>query len=191
MGGKPSTLIVLPVSEAHRTLLSVIEGFWTLIFSLCVLLWIDFIWFRRSNSHPCLLACTPQLLSPSLRLLTPVHTLLLHSLCFLTCCSTVFSLSSHSPLSPCVLCPCPVPAPVPFSPLPLLRWSSSHTTAASPSLLSSFRHISLGTIHTTSTFYGPNPFSHCVFTGLGAGIDLPLFVSLIASFPSLASLSLC
>lgn len=87
-----------------------------------------------------------------------------------------------------------VPAAVLFYPFPLLCWSLSHTITASPSLLSSFRHMSLGAIHPASTFYGPNPFSHCVFTGLGAGIDLPVFVSPITRFLFLSltcSLSCC
>lgn len=45
---------------------------------------------------------------------------------------------------------------------------------ASPS---SFRCISLGTVQPSNRFYELNPFSHHVFTGLGAGIDLPLSVS--------------
>lgn len=93
--------------------------------------------------------------------------------------------SNPSLLSPCTSLRWPsVPAPVLFYPLPQLSWSPSHTITASPSLPLSFKHISLGAIHPANKFYGLNPFSHCVFTGLGAGIDLALFVSPITRFLS-------
>lgn len=104
------------------------------------------------------------------------------------CLHTFFSqLSSSNPSlrSPYTSFSWPsVLAPVLFYPLPLLSWSPSHTITASPSLPLSFKHISLGAIHPANKFYGLNPFSHCVFTGLGAGIDLALFVSPITRFLS-------
>lgn len=54
-------------------------------------------------------------------------------------------------------------------------------------ILCLFGHIFPGTVHPANTFYGLNPFFHFVFTGLGAGIDLPPFVFPIIHLLSLAS----
>lgn len=186
-----------------KTLGSVIEGSWTLLFPLCLfsLLWIDYGGFttqrKRTNSHPCLLMrlcsslhhCARWLLSRSSLLSSHVSTLssFLHSGPLPPFCLGTPPLTPSNPslLSPCTSLRWPsVPAPVLFHPLPQLSWTPSHTITASPSLPLSFKHISLGAIHPTNKFYGLNPFSHCVFTGLGAGIDLALFVSPITRFLS-------
>lgn len=169
--------------------------------------WVDFTWVWRSNSHPCLLThlcsllchCDHWLLSlssPPFLLSSHVSALcsFLHFGPLPPFCLPTSSTSPSSPssLSHRTFLPCPsVPAPVLFYPLPLLSWSPPRTVTASPSLCSSFRYISLGAIQPANTFYGLNPFSHCVFTGLGQVlICLSLFLPSLASSLSLASLSL-
>lgn len=153
--------------------------FGTLLFSPCVALVVKSLIEQLSSPS----ACSPLLFSPALWLLTlfPFHTLIRSSS---LCCSVFFNLPLKprfpSSLYPLSLSLCPS-----SSLLLLLCWSPPHSITTSPSLLSSFRHISLGSIHPASAFYEPNPFSHRVFTGLGAGIDLPLFVSPITRFLSL------
>ena len=97
---------------------------------------------------------------------------------------------SISPFSPPALFPAPcfsVPLSRLLSSSIALAVSFSHHYCLSPLTLS-FRHMSLGVIHPANAFYGLNPFSRCVFTGLGAGIDLPLFLPSLVSSLSLASL---
>lgn len=153
----------------------------------------------RSNSHPCLLAHLRSSLRHSLTSFAfPTLSCFLsrlYTLFFLTlwshasALSSYFSPSSSSSFSPLHLSSpsfCPSSTPLLCSFIALLV---SHHYCLSFPFPSSFRHISLGAIHPANTFYGLNPFSHCVFTGLGAGIDLPLFVSPITRFLSLACCS--
>lgn len=195
------------VSNAQRTLVSVIEGFWSPLFLLCVfpLFWMDWDGFsaqrKRSNSHPSFLThlClshTSAISHSSLFLhfppfLLPSHvsSSFLHSCPLLPFCqhTVIFQYLSlallHFLLASLFLGLSVLPW-VFFYPLSLLSRFPSHTITASAYLPLSFRHISLGAIQPANTFYGLNPFSHCVFTGLGAGIDLPLFVSPITRFLS-------
>lgn len=137
---------------------------------------------------PSIIALADSFPDPLFFPLTSPHSPLSYTL--VPCLLSVWVLPPLTPSNPSLLSPCTslrwpsVPAPVLFHPLPQLSWTPSHTITASPSLPLSFKHISLGAIHPTNTFYGLNPFSHCVFTGLGAGIDLALFVSPITRFLS-------
>lgn len=188
--------------------MSVIKGFWTLLFSLCVspLLWIDwvgFTWVWRSNSHPCLLAHLRSslrhcdhwllLLSPPFLVSSHVSTLcsFLHFgpmplLCLPTFLPLALLIFLH-----CTFLPHPsAPAPLLFYVLSLLSWS--HTITASPSLFPRLLGISLLALFTQPThFMGLIPFlTVCLQVWGQVLICLSLFLPSLASSLSLAALSL-